>query len=129
VRWVNRAHELVLLDLLAHRVLHLQEDQRHTSLVEPCVQFLQHVRGRRVLEALKREDRDECGGSVTLDGSAIWEPDRERPVGEFLLDRGGVDACWCSEPWGHRAYLSSAGLRRCVAGRWSGEPLTRCATP
>ena len=53
---VDGAGQLVALDLLAHRVLHLGEDQRDPALVQPRVQVLEHVRGRRV------DVRDRLGG-------------------------------------------------------------------
>ena len=66
---VNGAGEFVPLDLLADRVLQLREYQRDPPLVQPDVQRLKHVRGRRVdvRDRLRGDDDPLEAGAVLGD--------------------------------------------------------------
>src|SRR6187431_3184973 len=80
---VDRARELVALDLLAYGVLHLSEHQRRTTVVEPDIQLLQHVGGRGVDVG----DRLRCDD----DPAEIWVLLRDRPQGITEHPRIGED--------------------------------------
>ncbi len=89
VRRVDRAGQLVTLDLVPDGVLHRGEDQRDAPLVEPVVQLLQHVRGRGV------DVRDGFGGDDDPAQAGVLVGDLAHMVSEGAgvgEDEGRVEA-------------------------------------